>query len=310
VASLTAVVMYLRFPHLRKKSYFTLQFYVAVSNVLTSIGSAIGIVETGTVACWFQGILTNVFTLSSIQWTTVMAFSLYSIVHYEKQIEVTPLVHAYCWLPPILATVLPLINSTYGNVGNWCWVIDTKHTPPWGGMFWFWFSFYGWVWLALISMIFILANIKYVSLKRNALTLVKGLDRVIHTLNLFPLVIFIAWAPACLSDTLLRFKTDSGTLKSLSIVLACTQGTLTALIFWFRNDEIFRLLMKFFETNVIPQGLQPAIVNRNTAGINSAPSIFALGQRIIRKGQEIDDEEDDRVRESNQSIPLTGFRER
>jgi hypothetical protein len=246
VASFTAVAMYLRFPHLRKKSYFTLQFYVAVSNVLTNIGSAIGVVETGTVACWAQGLLTNIFTLSSIQWTTVMAFSLFSIVHYEKQVEVTPLVHAYCWLPPILASVLPLINSTYGNVGNWCWIINTRRTPPWGETFWFWFSFYAWVWFGLIAMVYILADLKYFTANKPLLSKAK-LDKVIHTLNLFPLVIFFSWAPVCCSDTMLiLFDRYNGTFGYLTLLTACCQGALTAVIFWTRNEEIQRLLPLFF----------------------------------------------------------------
>lgn len=250
IASFTAVIIYLRFPHLQRKSYFTLQFWVAVSNVLTSIGSAIGVSETGTVECWFQGILTNVFTLSSIQWTTVMTLSLFSIVHYQKQIEVTPLVHLYCWIPPILATFLPLINSTYGNVGNWCWVVDTSHTPPWGAAVWFWVSFYGWVWLGLLMMVFILANIKYVSMKRNA-DVGKNhakLDRVIHTLNLFPIIIFFSWAPACASDTMLiLFNVYNLNFGAVTLLMACTQGFLTAIVFWTRNDEPLRLLPQFFQ---------------------------------------------------------------
>jgi hypothetical protein len=248
VASLTAVVMYLRFPHLRKKSYFTLQFYVAVSNVLTSIGSAIGVVETGTVACWSQGILTNVFTLSSIQWTTVMAFSLYSIVHYEKQVEVTPLVHAYCWLPPILASVLPLINSTYGNVGNWCWVVDTKHTPPWGGMFWFWFSFYGWVWLGFFLMAGILANIHFTIQQKKATFTVQSLRKIVSTLNLFPLMILIAWGPACVSDTIWQmFDRYNSPFGVVGTICACSQGLLTSILFWTRNKEVRKLTPLFFK---------------------------------------------------------------
>jgi hypothetical protein len=248
VASMSAVAMYLRFPHLRKKSYFTLQFYVAVSNVLTSIGSAIGVVQTGTVACWSQGLLTNIFTLSSIQWTTVMAFSLFSIVHYEKQIDVTPLVHAYCWLPPILASVLPLINSTYGNVGNWCWVVSTSHTPPWGETFWFWFSFYGWVWLDLFLMGAILGEINYSISQKKATTTVKSLQKIISTLNLFPLIILIAWGPACASDSIWEmFNLYSASFGALTSVLACSQGLFTALLFWLRNPEVRRLVPIFFK---------------------------------------------------------------
>jgi hypothetical protein len=250
VASLTAVVMYLRFPHLRKKSYFTLQFYVAVSNVLTSIGSAIGVVETGTVACWFQGILTNVFTLSSIQWTTVMAFSLYSIVHYEKQVDVTPLVHAYCWLPPILATVLPLINSTYGNVGNWCWVVDTSRTPPWGGMFWFWFSFYGWVWLGLFLMLGILTEMHYIIRQKKATFTVQSLRKIVSTLNLFPLIILVAWGPACVSDTIWQmFDRYNSPFGMVGTMCACSQGLLTAILFWTRNKEVQKLAPYLLKAN-------------------------------------------------------------
>ena len=270
VASMTVVFIYHRFPHLQKKSYFTLQYQVAISSALTSIGSAIGVVKNGTFACWFQGFDTNIFTLSSIQWTTVMVMSLYSIIHYEKQLEVTPLIHCYCWIPPILATVLPLINSTYGNVGNWCWVINTNKTPSWGTMFWFWFSFYGWVWFSCLFMLALLTEIKYFNAKKEAKSAVRSrgsgtLKKIISTLNLYPLVILFSWGPACVSDTMSQmFGVYYITFGGIGSICACSQGILTALIFWMRNDEIKKLMPHFLNRNAQISDTSSTTVGRSS----------------------------------------------
>lgn len=300
VSSFSIVLIYLRFPQLRKKSYFTLQFYVALSNVLTSIGSALGVVETGSPACWTQGIMTNVFTLSSIHWTTVMTFSLYSIVHYEKQIDVSYWVHLYCWVPPILATLLPLINSTYGNVGNWCWVVDTGKSPPWAAMFWFWFSFYGWVWGSMFAMIFLLAEIKYFSLQKTAssTSVARGkaqqhLNKIIHTLNFFPLVIFISWAPACVSDTMLTmFGVYSNAMGTAGLLFASAQGLLTAILFWARNGEVKKLIPLFFQLDAKIEGTS---LSSSHAPVSSSHSVRSqsemqskLSVRLFGRGRSYD----------------------
>ena len=114
-ASGLIVLSYMIFPKMRGKIYFEIQVYVAISNVLTSLGSAVGVVPTGSFACWFQGIVTNVFTLTSLTWTIVISFLLYWIIQRGKQFSLDYRIHLLCWLLPVLVTVLPMTNATYGK---------------------------------------------------------------------------------------------------------------------------------------------------------------------------------------------------
>jgi len=265
-AALTMVIAFFKVPGLQKKSYFQLQFFVAVSNLLTSIGSAIGAVETGTVACWFQGMLTNIFTLSSIHWTTVMTFSLFSIVYFEKQIDINLWVHLYCWVPPILASVLPLINTTYGNAGNWCWVVETKHTPSWGYMFWFWFSFYGWVWWGLLSMSVFLISTYVKASTSTAVNTKKSLRHIISKLEFYPVIIAFSWGIACISDT--EAELGGGVNSEFSYatsIFACMQGVCTALVFWLRDED-----MRKYVTTTHPMKIYVGPVSNATSS-SAAP---------------------------------------
>jgi hypothetical protein len=233
------------FSSLRKKSYFRLQYFVAVSNFLTSLGSSFGICQTGTTICWAQGFLTNIFTLSSVQWATLMTLSLFSIMYYEKQLEITYIMHMYAWIPPLLATFLPLINATYGNMGNWCWVISTKNTPVWAEVFWFWFSFYGWIWLGNIIMLTCLGLTRYKSRKTSNIKTQNALLQIIQKLELYPIVLFLTTGLLCISDTLaILFNQQNQMFIESTLILACLQGFLVALIFWFRDDEALNLVKK------------------------------------------------------------------
>jgi hypothetical protein len=257
-ASLTIVVAYHKFPKLQKKSYFSLQYYIAVSLILTNVGSALGIAETGTIACWIQGILTNIFTLSSLQWTTVVTYSLYSIVHSKRQVSITPAIHFYCWGIPTLVTFLPLINSTYGTNGNWCWVIPTKHTPNWAADFWFWFSFYAWVWVGFIGMIIVLSILTPQLRHRKVDTTDRALatlQNVIRKLYWFPFIILVSWIIPCISDTILHitgyYNLNFGSIGSL---LACSQGLLTSVVLWTQDEELRSIVFPRLINEVAPLG--------------------------------------------------------
>lgn len=64
--------------------------------------------------CWWEGITTNVFTLTSITWTIAITILLYSILAWKKPLQKTLTLEIICWGIPVIATILPFLNSTYG----------------------------------------------------------------------------------------------------------------------------------------------------------------------------------------------------
>ncbi len=108
--------------------------------------SAVGLPTSEMVAaCWWEGIVTNIFTLSAIFWTIDITLLLYSIIGFKRVSHSLAYVHSaawyisissshifppiqvitiswwhhlLCWGVPIIVTLAPLINSTYGAPGK------------------------------------------------------------------------------------------------------------------------------------------------------------------------------------------------
>ena len=84
---LTVVVSILVFSrHYLRKASMEILLYMFVSNLLTSAGSLVGEPEDCSSLCWFEGIVTNVFTLSSVLWNAALMHLLYSVLDGEKKV--------------------------------------------------------------------------------------------------------------------------------------------------------------------------------------------------------------------------------
>jgi hypothetical protein len=115
LACISILVTPLWFPHLRDKISIKYSIYIAASNLISAVGSSLGSVPTGSIECWFQGFITNIFTLSSIFWTTFVTRTLYIIVIGGKYEYISWWQHVTCWVLPVIVSTLPLINATYGK---------------------------------------------------------------------------------------------------------------------------------------------------------------------------------------------------
>ncbi len=108
---------------------------IFISTFLTSAGSMCGNPADKSFCCWFEGIVTNVFTLSAIFWAAAITVLMYSAVANRVPWKMDSLwVPAICWGVPVLVTVLPFLNQSYGSPGGeigWCWLVDTASSPYW-----------------------------------------------------------------------------------------------------------------------------------------------------------------------------------
>lgn len=74
ISALSVVLTYFLFSDLRKLRYIELVFYVAVNDFFGSVALAVGPVRGGSIACWFQGIVSNFCYVSSILWKTAISY--------------------------------------------------------------------------------------------------------------------------------------------------------------------------------------------------------------------------------------------
>ena len=75
-----------------------------------------GLPKNGTFECYLQAFLTNAFPLSTIFWTTAIAYMVYSIINNSRKINVhsvSLLIATFVF--PVVLTLLPLSTETYGS---------------------------------------------------------------------------------------------------------------------------------------------------------------------------------------------------
>ena len=173
--------------------------HLFTSQLLTSIGSTVGEPQDHSSACWFMGIVTNVFTLSSMLWSIVLSSMLLRAIYdIHKDFNLT-VAAVLCYGIPIFVTFIPLINTTYAapDGQGWCWVSTTPHSPSWANSVWFWVSFYAWVWLSFAINLTILAAVivKYLRMRLMRSVNHRILKEMIMSLTGYPIAILIAWLP-------------------------------------------------------------------------------------------------------------------
>ena len=245
VGAATVVVSYLNLSQMRSKKYYELLFYVALSTCLSSIGSAMGIVRDGSALCWFQGITTNVFTLSSIFWTVLLTQSLHVVMTTATLMNIFAWMHVFCWILPVFLSLLPLAELEYGSEGKeWCFFQGVDDSvPTWRERLWDWIGFYMWVFGSVLMILAILCDIK----RRDVTTIVNKevFGVMLKKLQYYPIVIFVCWLPACIFDSMVStpsgYESDEQWLLALDLItnsLACSHGLFVAIIFWSQNPEV------------------------------------------------------------------------
>lgn len=234
------MISYLSSRTLRKKESAEIVFYIGVSNFLTSLGSMMGEPVDRSAACWFEAIGTNIFSLSSMTWNVVLTYMLLMIVA-GRGFKLTWMIHVCAWGLPVIVTLLPFINATYGAPDGlgWCFVVPTRSTPTWGLLFWYWFSYYVWLWGSVGIIGIMLLMTKFIS-RGHKESSQKVLWKAIWKLQLYPLLIVICWSVPAFTDTVLAtpgIAINSIVLSNLSLILPCSQGFLTCFVYWYQFDE-------------------------------------------------------------------------
>ena len=227
--------------------------YIAVSNLFASLGSIVGTPMDRSFACWWEGIVTNIFALTSIYWCLNVTVILYQIVVHSTARSIGIIDHVLCWGVPVLATFLPFTTRfTYGSPGGegWCFTVPVDDFEPTTGLtiMWFWVAYYVHVWFCAFVMLYCFSRIWWV-IKAHANITQKMLVKIYKKLEYYPVVIVVCWLPACIVDTTSLAMPDFegyAVVNGIATFLACSQGLLTAFVFWSTYDEAVHKAKQFY----------------------------------------------------------------
>jgi hypothetical protein len=165
IASGGIILLFLKFHDLQKTTFTKLIFYIAICDLFSSIGIALGLSSDGSIKCWIQGILTNIFPICSVFWITVIAYLLTTSIFQRHMVtSLNYQLHIFCWLFPILLTFFPLLTNDIGTQNgdrDWCFLKNRSDSPKWSLLFWTIVSFYFWIWSSIILFCSLFVAILY-----------------------------------------------------------------------------------------------------------------------------------------------------
>ena len=263
IGSILVILTYILFKKLRRKRYLELMVYVSVNNFFFALGGALGPVPTYSLACWYQGIMTNVGYVSAALWIVVITALLWRTVRFTPPPRGMFWTHLFIWTTPLLFSLLPLSTNTYGNPGgnsdtSWCFVVTTTdddpsetskgevtHSQLVSEAVWVWFSFYVWVVGAIIVMCGLTMNILWKLQTDSERT--RAIRKQVYGLLLYPLIFTVTSLPSAIIDTTTSIGSDDDeelrkhgfdAKSAFSICLFLLSGFLLSLAFFYVNVHV------------------------------------------------------------------------
>eukprot|EP00300_Choanocystis_sp_HF-7_P033462 c45810_g1_i1.p1 GENE.c45810_g1_i1~~c45810_g1_i1.p1 ORF type:complete len:343 (-),score=53.89 c45810_g1_i1:87-1067(-) len=239
-------------PNFRRKQSSIILLNLFVSQFLTSLGSMVGEPEDKSVACWFEAIVTNIFTLSSVFWAVIVAWLLFATVRVFRKPVNLKLVAVLCYGIPTIVTFATFANASYGSPPpeaiGWCWVIETSRTPAWAIEFWYWVNFYGWMWLSFLALFVLLLSVlvSYLHLRSIKSPSLTALRELLISLAGYPIAIVIAWFPSTCED-FYDYNHPEGAnipdwVHAFINICACSMGTFCAFAYFVNPSNRRQLL--------------------------------------------------------------------
>lgn len=281
VASAGILLTYYLFKELRTRRYIKLIVCVSLCCFVQSIAVLIGpSLETGSVACWFQGLVLNYCTLACVLWVLIIAYELYTVI-LSSNIVAWPVANyqKYCWVFPLITTLLPLTTNTYGNNaggGVVCFIADRSDSPKWGKTFWIIASFYFWLWLGILFICYCFIKI-YQYRSKQPLNNVNTNTSRFNVLAIYPIILISCWIFPTFDRMWYAIPsngeggnyTGHSVLNTMSNTLPNCLGFLLAMALFFTSEEVRRywstILMKvLFASNNDDEGDNVLLAERNS----------------------------------------------
>lgn len=257
-----------------------LAHYNAISCFLSIPGTLIGDgAKDGTFLCWFQGISLNWFPLSSAFWVVVIALQLQVLINGQPLSQNYNRYHIICWGVPFLVSILPLTTNTYGKGDNAaiCFVSNRKDSPYWGQEFWIIASFFIWLWLSLLTVLYLVIRAGLVIHRHaNDPRWIQMRKKLLPIFASYPILLFVCW---CFSSYIGVYDIitgkgdqDSGVvLYYLANVMPALFGFLSAMVLLITSEDVRRHWWVFLSSgNTIAPSLNASMESRPTDGITMA----------------------------------------
>jgi hypothetical protein len=233
------ILTYFAFNDMRKKLFMKYIFYIAVSDFFVAIASTFGFPPNGSSLCWIQGAMAMYFPLASWFWTTMLSYTIYSIILNGKIIFPLWIAHVICWGLPLILTILPIASTTavFGRPDNsnhyqWCMIVDkSDHNKP--VVLWAYLSFFGWLFLC-VALMTLWGLLSHLSSFQHPLT------DVVHQTNqkirLYPVWMSACWTANFLCTCVIPGSSD-GALAVASMSVGVSYGIVSSSLFLYFSEE-------------------------------------------------------------------------
>ena len=198
--------------------------------------------------CIAQGFIFNFFVVSSVCWTSVIAYSILlgtSIEDVSKVPKYFTYFVIYGVLAPSILSFGPLISKSYGPATAWCWM----HTrDPNDNLAWLWSGvIYSFIWTNIIfNLIAVIKSASYFSQRSKEIENERSkeaefLRSYCTMLRIFPSILVICWIPATI-DRIYIYATGTHNVVSSTVqgLFTALQGFFNAIVY----SYYYRYLMK------------------------------------------------------------------
>jgi hypothetical protein len=255
--------LYVTSYELQKTTFHQIIFYVCLCDFISSIGLMIGFPQEDTLACWFQGLIINIFPVASVFWVTVISYMLYMNVFRKDQTTelLSWKVHMTCWILPIIVSFLPLTTNKYGPLtrrSGMCFIAERSDSPSWSLAFWIVISFYFWIWFAifLYFVLFVLLSVKVNQIyqlyqeeshPRDGIDLRAQVKATLNKFIWYPINIILCWALPTVYDIMSadrRSYHGEATFDVVTDIIPAFLGMMNVTAFFLTNTLAREKLMK------------------------------------------------------------------
>lgn len=247
------IFSYFLFPKFQSQRHVQLVAFVAVNDLFASVGRSFGWSPSHGL-CWFQSI-SSTFMLGSIFWSVVILYQLLVILIDRAPIQNLFYFHCFCWGMPLVLTLLSLFETLSDSSGGTdiCFLANRIDSPG-AIVVWEMVGFYIWLWLAVFVTLILFGLIVWHLWVSKSISLF--FTQRLHRLGMYPLVFILCWfIPSC-STIQAAFTMgkvpgfcDTGSMDNdidnsqswciVGLTLISSQGWLLALIFLYRNSDIY-----------------------------------------------------------------------
>lgn len=240
--------MYIICPDLRGYA-FKLILVLASLDVSNSIGFLIPTYDShsDSISCYIQAVLLNTSSLAGILWTSIIAYSLYSMFRNEDS-KIQDKFNQQLLLVVLICTiagVIPAATATYGRTSGWCWIKhEYRHYNA--GFFERAMMLFVPYCLALIANTFmysrLLKTFKTLPEEYFSRSTKKALG---NKLVMYPLILFVCYLPYTAKQVIEETRADKAeylyTFTLVSGVMRCMHGFCNSIVYGFTEKVRERL---------------------------------------------------------------------